>query len=134
VFIIVVGCGTLGSTLARSLAEAKHQVTVVDWNRIAFERVAGLPEITQVLGTGIDVDVLRTAGAARCDALVAVMDHDNSNIMVAQTAEEIFHIGRIVARVDDPSTIDLLRRFGIDSICPNQLAAQALFGTLTQAE
>ena len=129
-FIIVVGCGRLGSSLARSMAGAGHQVTVVDWNPQRFERIADLSDVAQVLGTGIDIDVLRGAGAAACDALVAVTDHDNSNIMIAQTAEQMFHVRHVVARVNDPRTGPLLETFGIQSVCPTQLAADALFATL----
>ena len=129
-FIIVVGCGRLGSSLARSLSGAGHRVTVVDWNPQRFERIADLPEVAQILGTGIDADVMREAGAEECDALVAVTDHDNSNIMIAQTAEQIFKVRHVVARVNDPRTGPLLERFGIRAVCPTQLAADALFETL----
>ncbi len=129
-FIIVVGCGRLGSSLARSLSGAGHRVTVVDWNPARFERIADLSDVEQILGTGIDVDVLRGAGAQECDALVAVTDHDNSNIMIAQTAEQIFKVRHVVARVNDPRTGPLLQTFGIQSVCPTQLAADALFEML----
>lgn len=129
-FIIVVGCGRLGSSLARSLSEARHRVTVIDWTSGSFDRLEDIPEIRKVLGTGIDIDVLRGAGAEECDALAAVTDHDNANIMIAQTAEQIFRIKHVVARVNEPRTEDLLRRFGIDSVCPTQIAAQKLFDVL----
>ncbi len=129
-FIIIVGCGRLGSSLARSLSVAGHRVTVVDWTPASFERLEDIAEIEKVLGTGIDIDVLRGAGAEECDALAAVTDHDNANIMIAQTAEQIFHIEHVVARVNEPRTEDLLRRFGIASVCPTQLAANALFDVL----
>jgi trk system potassium uptake protein TrkA len=129
-FIIVVGCGRLGSALARSLSQAGHRVTVIDWNPARFERIADLTDVAQHLGTGIDVDVLRAAGAAECDALLAVTDHDNSNIMIAQTAEQIFHVRQVVARVNDPRTEPLLQAFGIKSVCPTKLAADSLFEML----
>ncbi len=129
-FIIVVGCGRLGSSLARSLSGAGHRVSVVDWTASSFDRLEDMPEIEKVLGTGIDVDVLRSAGAEECDALAAVTDHDNANIMIAQTAEKIFHIQQVVARVNEPRTEELLRRFGIASVCPTHLAARALFEAL----
>ena len=133
-FIIVVGCGRLGSSLARSLSAAGNRVTIVDWNPARFERIADLAEVRQILGTGIDLEVLREAGAEECDALVAVTDQDNSNIMIAQTAEQIFHVGHVIARVNDPRTEPLLQAFGIDSVCPTQLAAEALFRTLQQTQ
>jgi trk system potassium uptake protein TrkA len=133
VFIIVVGCGRLGSSLARSLSDAGHAVTVVDWSPASFERIEDKPEIEKVLGTGIDVDVLRDAGAARCSALAAVTDNDNANIMIAQAAEQVFHVAKVVARVNEPSTEELLRRFGIDSVCPTTLAARKVFDALSAA-
>lgn len=125
-FIIVVGAGRLGSSLARSLVEAGHRVTVVDWSRQSFSWVEDLREVEFVLGTGIDTDVLRRAGAEEADALAAVTDNDNANIMIAQTAERMFHIGRVVARVNDPRNEALLARFGIEAVCPTSIAADAL--------
>lgn len=125
-FIIVVGCGRLGSSLARSLVAAGNRVAVVDWFGQSFNRVESTNDIECVLGTGIDTDVLRRAGAEEADALAAVTDNDNANIMIAQTAERIFHIGRVVARVNDPRNETLLAHFGIEAVCPTTIAADAL--------
>lgn len=125
-FIIIVGCGRLGSSLARSLQEAGNRVSVVDWSSQSFARIEGAAGVECVLGTGIDIDVLRRAGAEEADALAAVTDNDNANIMIAQTAERIFHIGRVVARVNDPRNEALLAHFGIEAVCPTSIAAHAL--------
>ncbi len=103
---------------------------MIDWSPAAFERVEDKPEVRKVLGTGIDIDVLRDAGADRCAALAAVTDNDNANILIAQAAEHVFHVAHIIARVNEPSTQELLRRFEIDSVCPTQLAAQKVFDAL----
>ena len=105
-------------------------MVVVDWSPAAFDRVEDKPEIRKVLGTGIDIDVLRDAGAERCEALAAVTDNDNANIMIAQAAERVFHVKNVIARVNEPRTQELLRRFEIASVCPTQLAAERVFDAL----
>ncbi|HEV2037794.1 MAG TPA: NAD-binding protein, partial [Candidatus Eremiobacteraceae bacterium] len=77
---LIVGCGRVGSTLAKRLAREGHDVTVVDENSAAFRRVGREFPGKLVLGTGIDVDVLRRAGAETADGFAAVTQGDNRNI------------------------------------------------------
>ena len=101
---LIVGCGRVGSTLAKLLTAELHDVTVVDENPSAFKRLgnhfAGRVEV----GTGIDHDVLKRAGAESADGFVAVTDGDNRNVMAALIGQRRFGIKKIVARIYDPST------------------------------
>src|SRR6516165_1564929 len=99
---LIVGCGRVGSTLAKRLARDGHDVTVVDENSAAFRRVGRDFPGKLVLGTGIDVDVLRRAGAETADGFAAVTQGDNRNIMAALIAQQHFKIPRVVARIYDP--------------------------------
>src|SRR5665213_2825448 len=122
---LIVGCGRVGSTLAKLLV-AEHDVVVVDENPGAFKRrgarVGGGVEV----GTGIDYDVLKRAGAERADGFVAVTDGDNRNVMAALIAQRMFRIPKIVARIYDPPRGQLYRELGIETFCPTTIGAQLI--------
>jgi len=121
---LIVGCGRVGSTLAKLLTAESHDVTVVDENPSAFRRLgthfAGRVEV----GTGIDNDVLARAGAESADGFVAVTDGDNRNVMAALIAQRMFHIKKIVARIYDPPRGQLYRELGIETVCPTTIGAK----------
>lgn len=114
--IIVVGCGRVGSELAVTLEAAGHSIAVIDKRTAAFGR---LPESfggQTVAGYGFDRDTLAVAGVERADALAAVTNGDNSNILVARVARETFGIERVVARIYDPRRASIFQRLGIPTV------------------
>jgi len=129
---LIVGCGRVGSTLARRLMRAGHEITVVDENPAAFRRLGRNFNGQQVLGTGIDVDVLTRAGAASADGFAAVTQGDNRNIMAALIAQEHFKIKKVVARIYDPERSQMYREFGISTICPTTVGAKLMANALVE--
>jgi len=127
---VIVGCGRVGSTLAKRLDRAGHQVTVIDENPAAFKRLGKNFPGRQVLGTGIDVDVLARAGAQSADGLATVTEGDNRNIMAALIAQEHFKIKRVVARIYDPERSHMYRDFGVATICPTTVGARLMANAL----
>ncbi len=127
---LIVGCGRVGSTLAKRLAREGHDVTVVDESSTAFRRVGRDFPGKLVLGTGIDVDVLRRAGAESADGFAAVTQGDNRNIMAALIAQQHFKIPRVVARIYDPERSHMYRDFGIATVCPTTVGARLMSGAL----
>lgn len=114
--IVIVGCGRVGSTLARELMDQGNSVAVVDRKESAFRRLGeGFPGQT-VAGIGFDRDVLGEAGIARASALAAVTNGDNSNILVARVAREQYGIERVVARIYDPKRAEIYERLGIATV------------------
>jgi trk system potassium uptake protein TrkA len=127
---LIVGCGRVGSTLAKRLVRDGHEVTVVDENSSAFRRVGRDFQGKLVLGTGIDVDVLRRAGAESADGCATVTQGDNRNIMAALIAQQHFKIPRVVARIYDPERSYMYRDFGISTVCPTTVGARLMSGAL----
>lgn len=120
-YIIIVGCGSVGAGLANTLSAEGHNVVVVDRQPGAFDRLGrGFNGLT-VTGTGIDEDVLRRAGIEKSDALAAVTSSDNTNIMVAQIAQQLFKVPRVVARVFDPDREYAYKEFGLDTVSPTHM-------------
>lgn len=135
--ILIVGCGRVGANLVRQLDEAGHDVAVLDDEVDSLKRLSEFDDYdftgVGVVGVPIDVDVLRKAGIETCDAVAAVTNNDNINIMVAQIARDIFHVKKAVARVSDPSCNRTFReQFQLDTVCPTDLTVQAALNELTK--
>ena len=122
---LIVGCGRVGSTLAKLLV-TEHDVVVVDENPAAFKRLGARFGGGVEVGTGIDYDVLKRAGAERADGFVAVTDGDNRNVMAALIVQRMFRIPKIVARIYDPPRGQLYRDLGIETFSPTTLGAQII--------
>ena len=110
------GCGRVGSTLARSLEDRDHDVSVIDSNPDAFRRLGPSFNGTKVTGIGFDQNVLERAGIEKADAFAAVSSGDNSNIIAARVARESFGIQQVVARIYDPGRAEVYQRLGITTV------------------
>jgi trk system potassium uptake protein TrkA len=116
VHVVIMGCGRVGSTLARSLEDRDHTVAVIDSNPDAFRRLGPSFNGTKVTGVGFDQDVLDRAGIDKADAFAAVSSGDNSNIIAARVARESFGIQQVVARIYDPGRAEVYQRLGIETV------------------
>lgn len=116
--IVIVGCGRMGAALAKTLNLRGHAVTVVDTDPTAFERLDESIRCATVVGVGFDRDVLIQAGIQRADGLAAVTTSDETNVVVARLARQVFHVPRVVARLYDPRKAEIYHRLGLQTISP----------------
>jgi trk system potassium uptake protein len=130
---LIVGCGRVGSALAKYLDADGHEVIVVDEDPSAFKRLPPKFKGHVMVGTGIDYDVLKRAGAATADGFVAVTNGDNRNIMAALIAQRMFKIKRIVARIYDPARGQVYRELGVQTVCPTTVGAKLIRDVLMEA-
>src|SRR5579862_2065154 len=119
--VIILGCGRVGSTLARSMYRDGHAVTVIDLQSESFRRLGSKFKGQRVIGNGIDEDVLRRAGIEKADLFVAVTQGDNRNIMAAQIARTVYEVPQVLTRINDPVRADAYRERGIVTICGTTL-------------
>ena len=122
--IIIVGCGRVGALLATNLAEKKHTVTVIDPNAESFDRLPPKFNGRTVLGSGIEMDVQVRAGVEHADALVACTPGDNRNIAASQIAREVFHVPKVVTRINDPLRAEVFHDLGLQTVSPTLLGAE----------
>lgn len=113
---IIVGCGRVGSTVARALAAAGNDVAVIDRKSSAFRRLGADFTGRTLTGVGFDRDLLVAAGISPDCSVAAVTNGDNSNILVARVAREMFGVQRVVARIYDPRRAELYERMGIRTV------------------
>ena len=121
--IVIVGCGRVGALLATNLDRKGHDVTIIDQEADAFNRLPTGFKGRTVLGSGIDIDVQQRAGIEHADAFVACSPGDNRNIAASQVAREIFHVPTVVARINDPLRDQIFRDLGLKTVCPTLVGA-----------
>ena len=123
---IIVGCGRLGANLAGALSDGGESVIVIDKNPDAFRKLPPSYGGISMTGDATEISVLKNAEIEKATAVITVTNNDNTNIMVAQLAKELFNRGRVIARLYDPDRECVYREFGIDTICPAVLSAKEI--------
>jgi trk system potassium uptake protein TrkA len=126
------GCGRVGASLADALSRIGHEVAVIDRNAQAFQRLSPEFSGTRVLGMGFDRDVLLRAGIEGADAFAAVSSGDNSNIISARVAREMFGVQRVVARIYDAKRAAVYERLGIPTVATVPWTTDRLLNTLVR--
>lgn len=134
VYVIVIGCGRLGSSIAQNLSNLGHDVCVIDRDAERLNRLGSGFNGQRVNGIEYDSDNLVSSGIHQADVLLAVTPDDNVNITVSLVAADIFHVPKIIARANDPDRRYIYDTLRIDSISPTDLSAEILAGKLFPAE
>ncbi|HVE73525.1 MAG TPA: TrkA family potassium uptake protein [Mycobacteriales bacterium] len=114
--VVIMGCGRVGSALARGVESLGHTVAVIDRDAAAFRRLPSDFAGQQITGIGFDRDTLMEAGIERAEAFAAVSSGDNSNIIAARVARETFGIDNVVARIYDSRRAAVYERLGIPTV------------------
>ncbi len=135
--VVVMGCGRVGSAVARRLEEVGHSVAVIDQDPAAFRRLGPDFGGRQVTGLGFDRQTLLDAGIDTAGAFAAVSSGDNSNIISARVARETFGVQHVVARIYDPKRAEVFERMGIPSVATvpwtvNRLIRELLSVTVSE--
>ena len=113
---LIMGCGRVGSGLARSLTDDGHDVTIMDVRQEAFQRLPTRFRGSAIIGDGLDSAALQRAGVENVDVFVSVTQGDNRNLMAAQVAKSIFSVPRVIARVYDDSRAEIFRELGLETL------------------
>src|SRR2546421_10226114 len=118
---VIVGCGRVGSSLARQLSEEGDDVAVVDSSEAAFNRLGEDFAGEMVFGSAVDEDILRRAGTDRAEAFVAVTHAGTTNLMARQLAPPEVGVKKVICRVYDPARADVYAELGLETNCPTTI-------------
>jgi len=122
--IIIIGCGKVGSSLARQLVALEHDVVIIESDSKLMLQADDI-DCIKITGVPIDRDVLRQAGIETADVVCCVTQNDNINIMTSQIAQDVFHIPKIITRIFNPVNKDVFEEFGLNTICSTELTVDA---------
>jgi trk system potassium uptake protein len=124
--VLIIGCGRVGSTVAKRMASEGWDVVAVDEKEEALARLGEHWTGGFIVGHGMDVNVLREAGVEDADAVVVATDGDNTNIVIGQVAQKRFGIDCTVVRVLDPARAEFYASRGLRTVCPTSTAIDVL--------
>jgi len=127
---LVIGCGRVGSAVAKGLVEDGWDVTVVDENEDALARLGAGWHGRFVVGHGMDTTILESAGAKEANAAVVATDGDNTNVVIGQVLQKRYEVGTVVVRVLDPARAKFYADRGMQTVCPTQTAIAVLLDTV----
>ena len=132
-FVLIVGAGRVGSTVARNMLRDGHEVSCLDEDPESHARLEiGLDKPWEdmgghfTVGTALELEALTAAGIDRADVFVASTDGDNTNIVISQIAKRRFNVPTVIARVLDPYRAEWYEHQGLHTICPTRVAIEML--------
>jgi len=140
-FVLVTGAGRVGSAVARQALDEGHQVSVLDKDALSHERLdQGLATSWEeaggrfTVGAALETQALIAAGIEDADVFVAATGGDNTNLVVAQIAEQRFAVARVISRVLDPARAEWYgQRGGIETICGTRRAIDMVSASITSS-
>jgi len=128
-FILVVGAGRVGPTVAKWALSEGHEVSVLDEDPLSHERLDNELDTSWeeaggrfTVGTSLEIDALTEAGIAEADSFIVCTDGDNTNLVVAQIARRRYGIDNVIVRVLDPRRADWYREQGLETLGPTAIA------------
>ena len=132
-FVLIVGCGRVGSSVARAMLREGHSVSCLDEDPESHARLeVGLDKGWEdmgghfTVGAGLEIDALVAAGIEKADAFIASTDGDNTNIIIAQIAQRRYEVPTVIARILDPLRAEWYQQQGMHTICPTRVAIDML--------
>jgi trk system potassium uptake protein TrkA len=131
--IIILGCGRVGSQLAKLLSQEGHNVVIIDRDSSSFDRLGGTFNGQMLAGGGFDIGRLKAAGIEKADAFCAVTNGDNTNLIAAQVAKKIFNVPKVIARVYDPQRAHIYAALGMEVMSGTILFASMLRDKLIES-
>jgi trk system potassium uptake protein TrkA len=124
--VVILGCGKLGSRLARKLVAAGHQIVVMDRDQEALKQLGQNFEGETLVGRAYIEENIQRVFEEKTDVFIAVTDKDNVNILFAQWIKNKFKVPRVIARIYDPILAGSYRDLGLETVCPTNMALEAI--------
>lgn len=113
-YILLVGCGTIGYHLTKALLAMGHETLVIEKDPRRCQTISDELGSVACHGDGTEVQVLKDAGAGRADVVIAVATRDEDNLAICQIAKHHFQTPRTMALIKDPHNEALFKLVGID--------------------
>jgi len=131
--VIVLGASRAGLTLVRRLISTGYDVVLVDPNA---DNIANSKKINVVTVSGIiiDIDILREAGIETADAVCALGESENQNLMASQIARDIFNVKHVITRIFDVNGLHIFDAAGFVTISSPEITVDAFMHELEDSD
>jgi trk system potassium uptake protein TrkA len=131
-YVIIIGCGRLGSKIASNLSNQGHSVVILDRDEKSFDHLTQEFTGFTIVGNATELESLKKAKISKATMVLAFTNKDNINYMVSQVAKEVFNVPHVIARIYDPDNVQLFNQIDVKTIIPMNLAEVALNKTFDE--
>lgn len=136
--IVIIGLGTIGNTILKSLSGKEHTITLIDENKDRIEELIEKYDVQGVVGNGACLDIQREAGMKEADVAIALTKGDELNVFACLVAKKL-GVKNTVARVRNPEyrrqILEMKDELGISMIVnPEQDMATEIFNLINLPE
>ena len=114
--VLIVGSGKFGSALALELYRRGHTITIIDLSPDKFYDLGADFNGTQIVGNGMDKEILEEAEIEYTDIFVAATGSDEINSVMAKIAKDIYYVKHVIARIYNPRKAKIFEALGIRTI------------------
>ncbi|MDR2047401.1 MAG: TrkA family potassium uptake protein [Clostridiales bacterium] len=125
-YVIVIGCGRLGASVADALSDGGRSVLIIDKDNDAFKKLSSSYGGLTLNGDATELHVLNEAGADKAAAVVIVTNNDNTNILIAQLIKDRYGADNVIARLYEPERAYAYEGLNISTVCPARLSANEI--------
>lgn len=130
-YIIIVGCGRIGSMVASRMSASGSNVVVVDSRENAFDTLSEEFTGFKIIGDATEISHLKEVKVDRADVVIALTGNDNTNFMVSTVAKRYFGVKKVISRVNEPDNEKIFQEFDIEVISQTTLVANEIIQKLT---
>ncbi len=132
-YVIIVGAGRVGLTLAQSLVKEGINVTLIESDNNLVEDAAEQVDAMVIYGDATSLNVLEDADIEDADVVVAATGYDTVNLLACLLSKGYPNVSKIIARVNDLDHIKAFREGGVDlTVSPESTVATYLERIITK--
>jgi len=135
-YVVINGGGKVGSFLAQTLHQKKHDVAVIEKRPDVIKMLAEeLPQnVLLIQGDGCDPRAQEDAGVGHADVFAAVTKNDDDNLVSCQLARINFNVKKAVARVSNPKNESVFNALGIRAISSTSILSHLIEEEMTVSD
>ena len=124
--IVISGGSTTTEYLIGMMLEQNHRIVVIEEEHESVERLSEVlpPSILIIEGDGTDPAVQLDAGVDNADLFIALMGHDDTNLVACEIAMTAFNVPRCIASVNSPKNTRIFREVGVEIVSSTELIAR----------
>jgi voltage-gated potassium channel len=123
---IICGSGTMAKTVLEILARKQVSIVLIDGNSEELKNIRRrYPKISIIDAPAVDELTLSSANVLKAKSVIAALDSDFDNLMIAMTCKDLGTDLKVIARSDDMQVARRMWKIGVEKvICPFQLSGE----------
>ena len=126
-YIVVVGAGRTGRRIVELATADQNEVVVIEENEERAGVLSADFDCLVLEGDAVSRGLLKEAGIAEADALIATTDDDATNLMVMMLGRDL-GVGHLLSSVSDPGHVPMFEDLGVHRVeSPHRLSGTQFY-------